>query len=89
LNQTQNDTCKNGVEDKIVQTKEAMDEHSQQRLAASLVDYVSNALLVCHGPQSKKLVLQKFFSTYKICFNLSNYIVPTRQLLHNKKLLQK
>jgi len=26
LNQTQNDTCKDGVEDKIVQTKETMDE---------------------------------------------------------------
>ncbi len=63
LNQTQNDTCKDGVQEKIAQTKETMDERSQQRLATNLEDYVSNAFLVCLGPQSKKLVLQKFFST--------------------------
>jgi len=59
----QNDTCKDGVQDKIAQTKETMDEPSQQRLAPSLANYVSNALLVCLGPQGKQLVLQKFFST--------------------------
>jgi hypothetical protein len=47
LNQTQNVTCKDGVQNKIVQTKETMDKRSQQRLASSLVDYVSNALLIC------------------------------------------
>jgi hypothetical protein len=63
FNQTQNDTCKDGVQDKIAQTKETMNEPSQQRLAPSLANYVSNALIVCLGPQGKKLVLQKFFST--------------------------
>ncbi len=38
---TQDDTCKDEVQDKIAQKKETMDEQSQQRLAASLVDYVS------------------------------------------------
>jgi len=51
------------MQDIITQTKETMDERSQQRLAISLANYVSNALLVCLGPQSRKLMLQKFFST--------------------------
>jgi hypothetical protein len=53
--------AKMGVQDKIAQMKETMDEQLQQRLVTSLVDYVSNALLISLGPQSRKLVLQKFF----------------------------
>jgi hypothetical protein len=50
-----------------------MDEWSQRKLATNFIDYVSNALLICPKPQSKKLVLQKF-STSKIRPNLTNYI---------------
>jgi hypothetical protein len=57
LNQTKNDTCKDGVQNKIAQIEEIMDEQSQQRLAANLGNFVSNALFVCLGPQSKKLML--------------------------------
>jgi hypothetical protein len=71
----QNDTCKDGVQDKIVQIEEIMDEQSQRRLATNLIYYNSNALLICPKPQSKKLVLPNFFSTSKIRPNLPNYIV--------------
>lgn len=50
-----------------------MDERSQRKLATNLIDYVSNALLICPKPQSKKL--QKSFSISKIRLNLPNYIV--------------
>jgi hypothetical protein len=52
-----------------------MDEQSQRKLATNLIDYVSNAFLICPKPQSKKLGLQKSFSISKIRLNLPNYIV--------------
>ncbi|CAM6071794.1 unnamed protein product [Sphagnum tenellum] len=71
----QNDTCKDGVQNKIAQIEEIMDKWSQRRLVTNLINYVSNALLICHRPQRRKLVLQKFFSISIFCHNLLNYIV--------------
>jgi hypothetical protein len=53
----QNGTCKDGVQDKIAQIEEIMDERSQRRLATNLIDFASNAFLICPRPQSRKLVL--------------------------------
>jgi len=59
----------NGVQDRIVQTKETMDERSQRRLTISLTNYVSNALLICLRLQSRKLMLKKYFSIKFFCLN--------------------
>jgi hypothetical protein len=45
------------MQDRIAQTKETMDEQSQQRLVTNFANYVSNALLVCPRLQNKKCVL--------------------------------
>jgi hypothetical protein len=64
-----------------------MDEQSQQILAISLANYVSNGLLVYLGPQIKKLVLQNFLSTEKIRPNLPYYIVPTKKSLAQQNVI--
>ncbi len=64
-----------------------MDSWDQLRLTKSISNYIFAALIVCHGPQSKKLMFQRVLSNPKIQPNLPNYILPAKIAITQQKVL--
>lgn len=72
---------------KITLVEEIMDSRKQPRLIKSISNYIFAALIVYHGPQSKKLMLQRVLSNPKIQPNLPDYILPAQIVITQQEVL--
>jgi hypothetical protein len=72
---------------KIALVEEIMDSREKCKLAASISNYIFATLIICPGPQSKKLVLQRVLSNPKIQPNLLNHILPTKIAIAQQEVL--
>lgn len=56
--------------------EQIMSKREQRHLATIIANFISKALMVCFGPKSRKLVMEKTLSYVKVCDDLPDYILP-------------
>ncbi len=87
-NQTQNDTCKDGVQDKLFkQRRQWMNGHNKDWQLALQTMFQMPFLFVL-DPKTRSLCCKSFFQLRKFVLIYLITLFQQIQLLHNKKLLQ-
>ena len=66
---------------------DVLSDRDQRRIGLSIPASISKALVVCPGPQSRKLCLQYALSHHSIRRNLPNYILPFKEAIAQQEIV--
>ncbi len=71
-----------------MQPKPPMDEHEQWKVASNCANFVCKELATCLGPNSRKMVMEKFLINPKIKVNTLDNELPTRLAIAQKEVME-
>ncbi len=76
-----------GIEEGMALAKEVMEDHEKCKVATIIVEFISKSLLVCHSHVSRKAIMGKVFSHYKVRDNVPDYIMPPKVAITQQEVI--